>query len=145
MKKLFILPFLFIMTEGYAAQLQNFDEVNARVISGKSIRIAIDFLQCTGSTSSPKLEMLNQFNIGLFTPNEIVVNNKGQIATSMMHFTLNNPTHPSKSVFEFVRYTLTSDDNVNVIAQVLDATNYTLLGNKITLNCQMNTAAKIYG
>ena len=141
MKKLLVLPFLFVATHGFADELQHFDEIKSAVISGKSIRIAIDFSQCITSSKSATQD---KYNIGVFSPNEIIVNSKGQIASSFMHFTLNNAGFPSKPVFEFVRYTVTSDNNVNVAVQVLDATNYTPLANKISFDCTINSAAKIY-
>ena len=145
MKKSFLFSLLFVATSGFADELQHFDEIKSSVIVGKSIRIAIDFSQCTtSSSSSSKSATQDQYNIGVFSPNEIIVNSKGQIASSLTHFTLNNPSFPSKPVFEFVRYTITSDDSVNVITQVLDATNYTPLSNKISFDCKINTAAKIY-
>lgn len=141
MKKIFLLPFLFIANNGFADELQRFDEIKSAVIAGKSIRITIDYSQCiTSSKSTTK----NKYNIGIFSPNEIIVNSKGQIASSLTHFTLNNPEFPSKPVFEFVRYTVTSDDSVNVTAQILDATSYTPLANKTSFDCKINSAAKIY-
>ena len=143
MKKLFLLSLLFLATAGFAEELHHFDEIKSTVLLGKSIHIIINFSQCT--TSSPsKSATKDQYNIGVFTPNEIIVNSKGHIASSLTHFTLNNPRFPSKPVFEFVRYTITTDDNINVIAQVLDATDYTSLSRETSFDCKIDTAAKIY-
>ena len=82
--------------------------------------------------------------LGLFTPNEIIVDTNGRIDASLKHFTLSDPNFPNKPIYQFVRYTLTSDNNVNLITQLLDAVNYADLEHKVSFDCKIDVGAKIY-
>jgi hypothetical protein len=138
-KKLILLPFLFIATNSFANELHNFSEVKSAITMGKSIHIVTDFAKC----SSSKKEAFQATQIGAFTPNEIQVVDT-HIATSFMHFTLNNPSFPNVSIYEFARYTITDDNNLNLSYQALDARNYSPLTEKASFNCKMNVGVKIY-
>jgi hypothetical protein len=138
MKKLILFTSLLISTNVFADELHNFDQIKAAVLTGKTIHIAIDFSKCC-----PQNKVAEQMSIGIFTPNTLQVTNH-TIATSLTHLTLNNPRFPDKPVYEFARYTITADNQVNLMVQVLDATNYTPLTNKFSLNCKIDTDAKIY-
>lgn len=139
MKKLILLASLLITTNSFADELHNFNEIKAAVIIGKTIHIAIDFSKC----AAPNKANAQSMNVGIFTPSAIQVAND-HIATSLTHFTLNNPGFPDKPIYEFVRYTITGDDNVNLTAHVLDAVNYISLSNRISFNCKIDSGAKIY-
>ncbi|MHB1948286.1 MAG: VirK family protein [Gammaproteobacteria bacterium] len=141
MRKLVLLSLLAITTNTFADELQTFDQVKSAVTTGKSVRIAIDFSKCATDNKSFSQD---KNNIGIFTPNEIIVDNNGRIVTSLMHFTLNNTNFPAKPVYQFVRYTLTSDNKVNLSYQVLDATNYAILTETVSVDCKVNMGAKIY-
>jgi len=140
-KKLFLLSSLFIVTNTFAAELHNFDQVKSVVTTGKSIRISIDFTKCTPEKNAVTQDTMN---LGIFTPNEIIVDSNGRIDASLMHFTLNDPNFPDKPIYQFVRYTLTSDNNVNLATQLLDATNYASLKDKVSFDCKIDTGAHIY-
>lgn len=138
MKNLILLASLLISTNVFCKELHNFDQVKAAIITGKTIHIVLDFSKCSFQNKSAK-----HLSIGIFNPNAIqIINNN--IATSFMHFTLNNPSFPEKPVYEFVRYTITEDNNINLISQVLDAKTYTPMTDKISLNCKIDNGAKIY-
>lgn len=141
MKKVVLLSLLFFTTHTFADELSNFERVKAAVTTGKSIRIAIDFAKCVTNNKSFAQD---KSNIAIFTPNEIVVDNHDRIVTSLMHFTLNNSNFPSKPVYQFVRYTLTADNNVNLAYQILDATNYARLADVVNVDCKINSGVKIY-
>lgn len=141
MKKLFLLSLLAITTNSFANELHDFDQIKSTVTNGKSIRIAIDFSKCTTENTSFSKD---KNNIAIFTPNEIVVDNNDRIVTSLMHFTLYNSNFPAKPVYQFIRYTLTADNNVNLAYQILDAKNYALLADTVTVDCKINVGAKIY-
>lgn len=134
MKKLALLVSFLISTNSVAGELHNFNEVKTAIVSGKTIHIAIDFSKCSASNKG----IAQSMSIGVFTPTAIVVTD--HIATSLTHFTLNN----GKPVYEFVRYTITDDNNVNVTNQVLDAVNYTPIADKSAFNCKLETGAKIF-
>ena len=139
MKKLVLISFLFIATNSFAGELHNFSEIKSAVTTGKSIHIATDFVKC----STSKKEALLSAHVGVFTPNEIQVIDT-HIATSFMHFTLNNPSFPDVPVYEFVRYTITDDNNLNLSYQALDARNYAPLTKKASFNCKIDMGVKIY-
>jgi hypothetical protein len=61
-----------------------------------------------------------------------------------MHFTLNNPNFPKVPLYEFVRYTFTDDNNLNLSYQVLDAQNYSPLTEKASYICKLDVGVKIY-
>ncbi len=139
MKKFILLTSLIISTNIFADKLDNFDQIKHAITHGKTIHITVDFSKCTPSHN----QTTNQMNVGIFTPHAIqVVNNK--IATSLTHFTLNNPSFPDKPVYEFVRYTFTKDNNLNLTAQTLDARDYSSLSDKHELNCKINAGVKVY-
>jgi hypothetical protein len=140
MKKFILLASLLITTNSFADELHNFNEIKAAIITGKTIHIAIDFSKCSTSNNTTAQSM----EVGVFTPSAIHVAND-HIATSLTHFTLNNPSFPEKPIYEFVRYTITGDDNVNLIVHVLDAVNYTSVSDKVSFNCKIGSSAKIYG
>lgn len=138
MKKISFLALLLISTNNTAGQLHNFTEIKTAATKGKSIHIIIDFLKCVTRNKAPA-----PVSMGVFTPNTIYIT-QDYVAASLMHFTLNNPGFPERPVYEFVRYTITPDNNVDVVAQTLDAVNYTPLSNKFSFYCQIGTGAKIY-
>lgn len=65
-----------------------------------------------------------------------------------MYFTLNDPYFPTKPVYEYIRYTMTSDNNLNLSYQALDATTYMPLTDKFLFDCKIGKVlrfiAKIY-
>jgi hypothetical protein len=139
MKKLILLTSLLSATNCFANALHNFDEIKTAVITGKTIHIVIDFSKC----SMPSKQMTRSVVIGAFTPNAIQIVND-HIATSLTHFTLTNPSFPEKPVYEYIKYTITDKNNVNVTHQVLDAANYTSLSNISSFNCKIESGAQIY-
>lgn len=142
MRKLVLLSLLFITTNALADELRNFDQVKSAVTTGKSLRIAIDFAKCVMDKNAYSQD---KSNIAIFTPNEIVIDNNDRIVTSLTHFTLNNSNFPAKPVYQFVRYTLTADNNVNLAYQILDAKNYSILADTVSVDCKISSGAKIYG
>lgn len=141
MRKYVPLVCLFLAANGFAQELHNFDQIKSAITTGKLIRIAVDFSQCSPAN---KENFLAKYPFAVFTPNEVVINNDGNIAASLMHFTLNDPNFPAKPVYQFIRYTITADNNVTLSAQVLDAVNYTPITNKFSFNCKIDTGSKIY-
>lgn len=138
MKYLALLASLLISTNSIAIELHNFNEIKAAIITGKTIHIVIDFSKCSASNK----EITPSMGIGVFTPNTIAITD--HIATSLTHFTLNNPSAPGKPVYEFVRYTVTDDNNVALTGQVLDAVNYTPISDKFSFNCRLEAGVKIF-
>lgn len=142
MKKFLLLPLLLTATSVFANVLHNYDDIHAAVLDGKSIRIVTDFDKCTPHYRASKQRP--GFGMGIFTPNEIIVGGDGSIAASFLHFTLNDPRAPSKPVYQFVRYTMTSDNNVNLSTKTLDAVTYAPITNSISFDCKIDSGAKVY-
>jgi hypothetical protein len=140
MKKLLLLPLLFLINNSYADELHHFDQIKSAVTSGKSIRIGIDFPQCEASKNNI---IKAQYNFGIFTPNEMSVG-EGRIIGSVMHFTLNDPRVPEKAVYEYIRVRIMSDNHVHVSFHILDAVNYFPVADKMLLECIIGKGAKIY-
>lgn len=138
MKKLILFASLLIATNGIADKLHHFNDIKTAAMTGKAIHITINFSKCSASNKTiPQNE-----NVAVFTPNTIMITDR--IATGFNHFTLNNPTFPGRPVYEFVRYTITDDDNVNLTSQVLDAVNYSAISDKYSFNCKLGNGAKVY-
>ncbi len=134
MKKLLCLPLFLLAATSYADQLQTFEQVKATALAGKNIHIAVDFSKCTPGMPG--------VHIGLFTPNEIQID-EANLYSSLMHFTLNNPQHRNTPVYEFVSYDIKNDDKVVVSFQTLDAVNYSPLSQAASVTCPMNSGATI--
>lgn len=139
MKKAIILASCLMATNGFAAKLGTFAEIQNSVESGKLVRIVINFSKCTGNNKS----MIDSMRFGAYTPNEIALL-PDQIAASLTHFTLNNPSFPGIPVQEFVRYSIMPDNTLALSIQVLAATNYETMGEKLNLSCALDTAANVY-
>lgn len=140
MKKLLLLSSLCVLsTAGFAGELNDYEAIKNALTNGQSVRLVTNFAQCT--TLSPTV--LKTMMVGIFTPNEIGFTDN-HIATSMTHFTMNDPFFPNKPVFEFARYTITPDNNISVSLQVLEAPTYIQLMDKISFNCKINEAVKVY-
>lgn len=140
MKKIILLSSLtiFIFNTSFADELHHYDQIKNAALTGKTIHITVDFTQCASSNAVTQID-----NFGVFTPNAMLVAND-HIATSLNHFTINSPSFPNKPVYEFVTYRITTNDEINITAQTLDAVNYAPLNNKTTYNCKLDASAKIF-
>jgi len=139
MKKLFLITALFISTHTFADELPNYDAIKTAVLSGKTIHITVNFAKC----QTPK-QSQNLTNVGIFTPNEIMLLSD-EMATSFNHFTMNNPAFPNRAVNEFATYRITSDNTLNLTYQLIDPQNYTILGDKMEVQCALGKGAKVFG
>ena len=131
--------FVFFSCVSSAESLKNFPQIKENVILGKTINIVVDFFQCTNNNQITQPVLL-----GVFTPKAIIVA-PHYVTTSLLNFTLNNPRFRDKAIYEFIKYKISDDNIVKITTQFLDATNYQpLIEDKFELECQLNTAAKIY-
>lgn len=129
----------FLMTNSFANELPNFQNIKEAIVAGKSIHIVTDFAKC----STNNRELPQAMSVGVYTPSSIAVM-ESSMATSLTHFTLNNPQYPSHAVNEFVRYEFLPDGSVNLSMQVLDAATYKVLSDKITFDCKLGAGMKVY-
>jgi hypothetical protein len=137
LKTLTLLALLFNTGNSLAQELQSFDAIKTAAITGKPIHIVIDFSKC----ASPRRPELT--SIGVFTPNALHVTQEA-IMTSLKHFTLNHPRFPDKPVYEFIRYTLTHNNQVVVTTQVLEAIHYVPVSDQLSFQCEIGAGATFY-
>jgi len=139
MKRIFLLPALFLMGNCLADELHNFSEMKSAIVLGKSVRIVIDFSSCT--TSAKTLTPI--MTVAAFTPNEIGVTDD-HIAASLTHLTMNNPAYKDQPVYEHARYTITNNNDVILTHYAMDAATYKLKAEPVTFNCKIDSGVKIY-
>lgn len=145
MKKFLLLATLLSASiASYADQLHNYNDVKSAVIAGKSVRIAIDFNKCTSPTGAGLANPKHNFSLGVYTPNEMIIDNQDQVVASLMHFTIRSQTTTKVPVYQFARYTITQNNVVVLTEQVLDAATYKPVTDEFTVNCPIDTAATLY-
>lgn len=139
MKTIILIASLSAASMAFSDELHHFNEVKLTLLSGKSIHIVTDFANCATTTKNT----ITLSNIGVFSPESFLVSE--HIATSSTHFTVyNNSEFHNKAVYEFIKYTLTSDDNVNIMVRVLDAASFLQLKPTSSWNCKMDMGVKIF-
>src|SRR5262249_1800727 len=129
-------------TNAFAGELANYEAIKTAVLEGKSIRIAVDFDKCKPQRIN--IKQAPSFGIGIFSPNEIIIEGNGHIAASLLHFTLNDQHMLKKPVYQYLRYTITPDNMINLATQALDATTFNQLSDGFAFNCKISTEAKVY-
>jgi hypothetical protein len=139
MKKLIFLSLLAMTSQLHAQELKDYDQIQAHLEKGDVIHIKVDFSQCT----SNGVRRLQSAPVAVYTPDAVQIANDN-IATSLQHFTLDNPTYPGKAVYEFIRYTFTNDNVLTLTNQTLDATNYSPLGDPMTMVCKLRAGAQVF-
>ena len=139
MKKLIFCASMALFGNGFCHTLSDFNAIKSAAIKGNTIHMAVDFLACDG----PSQPLLDPVLIGVITPDLLAIT-QDKIATSTNHFTLNDPSFSGKPVYEFVRYTFTSDNNLEIWMQVLDAKSFSKLSDKYTYQCKNGQGVKVY-
>lgn len=139
MKKFFLLTLTLMISNCLAAELKSYNEIKNAAMQGKTLHIVIDFAKC----SPLNKKRTPTTKIGIYTPNAIQIVND-RIVTSMTHFTRDHPSFPAKPVVEFIKYSVTDNDFVNVSYQVLKAVNYTPLSDQSSFICEIESGAKLY-
>lgn len=141
MKKLLLLGALVISSTAFAkTQIHNYADIVSSINNGIPLHVVTNFAQCSATN---KLAITAAMSAAYFSPKEIGVTDS-YVATSLIHFTMNDPFFPGQPVNEYVRYTITPDKTVKVILNVLDAANYTKLIDPITFTCQLDVSTKIF-
>ncbi|MGQ3892798.1 VirK family protein [Legionella sp. CNM-4043-24] len=123
-----------------AVNLPDYAAVKSAVSKGSMVRIAINFAQCTAVKNSiPAVD-----GMALFTPNEIVLASDGRIVASLTHFTLNDPNFPRHATYQHIQYMLKDNNHLTLSAVVLNATDFSPMGEEAIVDCAMGSGAKIY-
>jgi hypothetical protein len=118
--------------------LPNYEQILSAVTQGQDIRIGFAFEKCTNETNTP---VKSAFQLGIYTPNEVIVANSGSILASMNHFTLNDNQAKGQAAYQFARYKITTDNNIILSMQVLNAVTMQPVGVKQTYTCALGTGA----
>lgn len=141
MKKILFLLTSILSVNVSAEQLHNYAQIKDAVSNGKLVRVFIDYSDCDGPF---KGQSQHSFS-GVYTPNEIAINNDANyLATSLNHFTTNDPQFPDKPIYEYNRYTIYSDGKVTLAMQAFDAQSYAPLNSKVTFTCTIDKTARFY-
>lgn len=141
MKKALLFTSLIMASSVYAHELPNYAHVKGAVTHGAKIRIATDFTKCVAQgrkASGPA------FKVGVYTPNEVIVDNDNNVLFNLKHFTFNDQHVPGKAVYQYVTYKISPDNTVTMVGEDLDALNLTPLTEQHTYVCKMTEGAHIY-
>lgn len=131
---------LVFTTTAMAQQLDHYDEIKAAIMNGKSIRILLNYDKCLNSSSW----RLTGNSYAAYTPNAIAVDNNGIIHASIMNFTMHHGLFPGKPVYEYANYAIDKDNSLRVTWKVLNAANYSQLGNDFTTSCKIGESAIVF-
>jgi len=142
MKKLLILPLLFLSMPSVAEELRSHAAIEAAIVEAKSIRIMVDFSQCIFNEQNKMAQQLD-LGVGIYTPNEIIFNKQG-IAASLSHFTVSRQHNPKKAVYQFARYHILANDEVHISTQELDAVTFEPVTPEFQLSCPLNSATRVF-
>lgn len=139
MKQALALSLFILALPLFAQQLGTYQHINAALLQGKMIRIITDFAQCqTQANDVAPIKM-----VGLFMPNEIIINQHGDIMASMLHFTLKNPKFLNQPVFETVSYTFKTNETVVLETQILDTQYHPIIA-PVNFQCALKTGVSVY-
>lgn len=143
MKSSFVTTLALLVAGSVSAhQLHSYDEVQKVLEKGSRIHFVVDFAKCEANLKN--ISTLNYS--GYIVPNEMVTNNDaGYLATSILHFTLNEPGFQDRPVYVFSRYTLTKDGKMTMTYSTMDAQSFAPLTEKHSFVCNLDEGIRIYG
>lgn len=141
MKKSLLITTLFLSAQTFAGTLPSYDLVKATILEGKSVRIVVNFKACAHAEQK---QIVPSLNIGLYTPNEMMIDINGNILASLDHFTLNDPHFNNKPVYQHVRYKLDANGTLTLTSQTLDALTYQTLSPIHEYKCQIPDSVTFY-
>jgi len=131
-----------VISNSFAAELTNFNDIKAAVLNGKTIHMAINFTKCTTSTHQ-KFAHFMANTIGVVTPNVFQVH-EDMLITSITHFTLNHPQFPQRPVQEYITFRITEENELKMTHQSLDAAHYMPISGLMNYTCEIGSDAKVY-
>lgn len=144
MKKIFSTILLCLLGNAYAGEISSYNQITEAVNQGKPVRIVVKFENCEFfDKAGNALEHMPNIGNSYFAPQEILIDGEGAIRASMMHFTLNDPMVPNQPVYQFLRYTITSDEVVHLVSNSLNAKTYTPMS-ELYINCKLKTDANVF-
>ncbi len=98
----------------------------------------MELQKCTLPSNMPSIEMTASVKPNAF----LVIDNK-RITASDRHFTLDNPNSRDTPVFEFVKYTITSEGKATIKNTVLNASTYQPVAS-FQIECEFNNGLKAF-
>lgn len=141
MKKILYLLPLSMAANCFAGQLHNYDQIINAVSKGKYVRLFMNYQKCTLQKGLNKVP--NHFAV--FTPNAMAVDDEGNIGTYLLYFTMNDPQYPSKPVYQYIKFKISTNNNLQMTLADLNPADYSPLGFEQTINCKIDEGVLIYG
>src|SRR5262249_12990074 len=80
----------------------------------------------------------------VYTPNPMTITNEGKITSYLLYFTMSDPHYPEKAVYQYVKYSISSNNYLHLTFNVLNAADYTPLGTNGSMDCKIDVAAKVF-
>jgi hypothetical protein len=123
-------------SNAFAAPIHSYQELTSAMREGNRFVILLDLQQCTGKPGMPT---------GYFTPTAMMLvpateKTPERVVTSLLHFT----DHSGSPVYEYVKYTLNSDNTVAVRTTFYDPQNFKPIGEARTLQCSLGKGVEVY-
>ncbi len=120
----------------FAAPIHSYQELTSAMREGNRFVFLLDLQECTGNPSMP---------IGYLIPTTMMLLPATQtaserVATSFLQFT----DHSGNPTYEYVKFTLNSDDSVVVRTTFYDPKSFQPIGPVHTVNCSMGKGLEIF-
>jgi hypothetical protein len=140
MKKFICFMALFLASNSFAIQLHNVEQMKAAVMEGKPIRMVVDYSRCADLTASK----LVANNHAIYTPDVVKITRDGNLETAILYFTLNDPHHPAKAVYQYLRYAFSGENTLLLTFTTLNAADYALLDGSGSMQCKLDESVNVY-
>lgn len=135
MNKMLALLLILVSVESSAKELQSFSDIYDSVISGKNIKLVINFDACDPKPTFGK--------ISVYIKPTAVMLHQSYLQFSNSPLTTNNPAYPEKPILENVTYKLTNADMLHVVVKSITLPDYIVVSQSSAV-CSLNTAVKVY-
>jgi hypothetical protein len=139
MKKTCLLALAIMATvflDAFAAPIHSYQELTSAMRSGDRFVILLDLQKCTGKSGMPT---------GYFTPAAMMLvpateKTPERVVTSLLHFT----DYSGSPTYEYVKYTLNSDNSVAIRTIFYDPQNFKPIGEAHIINCSLGKGMEIF-
>ena len=74
----------------------------------------------------------------------MAINTAGDIGSYLLYFTTNDPRYPSKAVYQYARFNISSDNSLTLNFGVLNAADYAPLEGNDTLQCKIDNGVNVF-
>lgn len=138
MKKMILSALIVLSSAAHAEQLATFTDIADSISQGKKITLVMNIQECNAQ-KAPANSI-----VASVQPTAFLVIDNNRIATSLKHFTLDNPLARNNPVFEFVKYNINADGSVSIKNTVMNASNYQQLAS-FQIDCALNKGFKVFG